>query len=159
VGVVWCGVMYNEADFRTRTLDVFHDLMRTPNVRFFSLQKGEAAAQQPPAGVDWVDWSAELKDFSDTAGLVHHVDLVISVDTSTAHLAGAMARRVWVLIPTQSDFRWLLKRNDTPWYPTMRLFRQDPATGWDKPLKDLANSLADFASANESRRRFFAFDE
>ena len=145
VGLVWCGVMYNEVDFRTRTLDAFHPLMKLPGIRFFSLQKGEASAQKPPPGVDWVDFSAELKDFGDTAALVANLDLVISVDTSTAHLAGALAKPVWVLIPTQSDFRWLLDRTDSPWYPTMRLFRQPLGADWSKPFDDLLKSLAEFS--------------
>jgi Tfp pilus assembly protein PilF len=144
VGLVWCGVMYNEVDFRTRTLDVFNPLMKLPGIRFYSLQKGEAAAQKPPPGVDWVDFSQELKEFADTAALVTNLDLVISVDTSTAHLAGALAKPVWVLIPTQSDFRWLLDRTDSPWYPTMRLFRQPFGADWSKPLADLEKSLAEF---------------
>jgi len=144
VGLVWCGVMYNEADFRTRTLDHFFPLMQLPGVRFFSLQKGEASAQKPPPGVDWVDFSAELKDFADTAALVDQLDLVISVDTSTAHLAGALAKPVWVLIPTQSDFRWLLDRTDSPWYPTMRLFRQPLGEDWSKPFAELKESLAQY---------------
>jgi ADP-heptose:LPS heptosyltransferase len=69
---------------------------------------------------------------------------VISVDTSVAHLAGALAKPVWVLIPTQSDFRWLLDRTDSPWYPTMRLFRQPLGADWSKPLADLEKSLAEF---------------
>jgi Tfp pilus assembly protein PilF len=145
VGLVWCGVMYNEVDFRTRTLDIFHPLTKVPGIRFFSLQKGEASAQKPPPGVDWVDFSTELKEFADTAALVANLDLVISVDTSTAHLAGALAKPVWVLIPTQSDFRWLLHRTDSPWYPTMQLFRQPLGADWSKPIDDLAKSLAQFA--------------
>jgi len=144
VGLVWCGVMYNEVDFRTRSLEVFHPLMKLPGIRFYSLQKGEAASQKPPAGVDWVDFSGELNEFADTAALVTNLDLVISVDTSTAHLAGALAKPVWVLVPTQSDFRWLLDRTDSPWYPTMQLFRQPLGDDWSKPIADLTKSLAEF---------------
>jgi tetratricopeptide (TPR) repeat protein len=147
VGLVWCGVMYNEEDFRTRTLEAFYPLLKQPGVRFFSLQKGEAASQKPPAGVDWVDFSADLKEFADTAALVENLDLVISVDTSTAHLAGALAKPVFVLIPTQSDFRWLLDRTDSPWYPTMRLFRQPLGEDWSKPLAELTTALAEFVRA------------
>jgi hypothetical protein len=144
VGLVWCGVMYNEADFRSRTLDIFHPLMKLPGIRFFSLQKGDASAEIPPPDTDWVDFSNELKDFSDTAALVSIMDLVISVDTSVAHLAGALAKPVWVLIPTQSDFRWLLDRTDSPWYPTMRLFRQRQGDDWSKTIEDMTKSLSEF---------------
>jgi Tfp pilus assembly protein PilF len=145
VGLAWCGVMYSEADFRSRDLDIFRPLMNLPNIRFFSLQKGEASVQKPPAGVDWVDFTSELKTFSDTAALVENLDLIISVDTSVAHLAGALAKPVWVLIPTQSDFRWLLHRADSPWYPTMRLFRQNYGDDWSKPIAAMTKALADFA--------------
>ena len=107
--------------------------------------KGRSLAQKPPPGVDWVDFSQELKEFADTAALIENLDLMISVDTSIAHLAGALAKPVWVLIPTQSDFRWLLDRTDSPWYPTMRLFRQPLGADWSKPIADLAKSLAEFA--------------
>lgn len=144
VGLIWCGVMYNETDFRTRTLDTFHPLMKLPEIQFYSLQKGEASTQKPPDGVDWVDFSPELNELADTAALIENLDLVISVDTSAAHLAGALAKPVWVLIPTQSDFRWLLERTDSPWYPTMRLFRQPLGADWSKPIGELAKSLAEF---------------
>lgn len=144
VGLVWCGVMYSEVDFRTRNLATFFPMLKLPGIRFFSLQIGEASAETPPAGVDWMDFSGELKDMSDTAALVQNLDLVLSVDTSTAHLAGALAKPVWVFIPTQSDFRWLLHRTDSPWYPTMRLFRQTAAGDWSKPIKDMTNALSEF---------------
>jgi Tfp pilus assembly protein PilF len=144
VGLVWCGVMYNEVDFRTRSLEVFHPLMKLPGIRFFSLQKGEASFEKPPPDVDWVNFSQELKEFADTAALIESLDLMISVDTSTAHLAGALAKPVWVLIPTQSDFRWLLDRTDSPWYPTMRLFRQPLGADWSQPIADLTKSLAEY---------------
>ena len=72
----------------------------------------------------------ELKDFSDTAAVIDQLDLVITVDTSIAHLAGAMGKPVWVLLPYNSDWRWLVDRDDSPWYPTARLFRQDITRYW-----------------------------
>jgi ADP-heptose:LPS heptosyltransferase len=75
-----------------------------------------------------------LKNFSDTAALISNLDLVISVDTSVAHLAGALAKPVWVLLPFVPDWRWLLDRNDSPWYPTARLFRQDDTRAWDNVI-------------------------
>ena len=79
---------------------------------------------------DLLHFGDKLKDFSDTAALISNLDLVISIDTSVAHLAGALARPVWVLLPFLSDWRWLLDRDDSPWYPTARLFRQHAAGDW-----------------------------
>jgi hypothetical protein len=73
----------------------------------------------------------KLKNFADTAALIANLDLIISVDTSVAHLAGALAKPVWVLLPYIPDWRWLLERDDTPWYPTARLFRQDETRRWE----------------------------
>ena len=80
---------------------------------------------------DLLHFGDALENFSDTAALISNLDLVISVDTSVAHLAGALAKPVWVLLPFIPDWRWLLDRNDSPWYPTARLFRQDDARAWD----------------------------
>jgi hypothetical protein len=79
---------------------------------------------------DLLQFGDKLKDFSDTASLIANLDLVISIDTSVAHLAGALARPVWVLLPFLADWRWLLDRDDSPWYPTARLFRQHTAGDW-----------------------------
>ena len=76
----------------------------------------------------------QLADFADTAAIISQLDLVISVDTAVAHLAGALAKPVWILLPAVPDFRWLLDRADTPWYPTARLFRQPRSGDWDSVL-------------------------
>ena len=89
----------------------------------------------------------ELKDFSDTAALIANLDLIISVDTSVAHLAGAMARPVWILLPFIPDWRWLLDRDDSPWYPTARLFRQDDTRKWDNVIARVHAALHDFLVA------------
>ncbi len=83
-----------------------------------------------PAGVDWVDLGPELEDFSDTAAVISQLDLVICVDTAVAHLAGALGKPVWVMVAQPADFRWLEGREDSPWYPTMRLFRQSRRDDW-----------------------------
>ena len=87
-----------------------------------------------------------LKDFSDTAAVVSALDLVISVDTSVAHLAGALGKPVWVLVPFAPDFRWLLAREDSPWYPTMRLFRQPRLGDWDSVLERVRDELRALAA-------------
>jgi hypothetical protein len=126
---------------RTRTIDIFGPLAKVAGARFFSLQKGPDARQTPPVGMDWVDFTGELNDFADTAALIENLDMVISIDTSVAHLAGALGKTVWVLIPFQNDFRWLLDREDTPWYSRMRLFRQKYREDWVEVIERMRQEL------------------
>ena len=92
--------------------------------------------------MELVDWTEELKDFADTAALIANLDLVIAVDTAVVHLAGAMGKPVWTLLPFASDWRWLLDRADSPWYPTMRLFRQATPGDWDGVIRRVAAELS-----------------
>jgi hypothetical protein len=85
-----------------------------------------------------------LKDFSDTAAVIANLDLVISIDTSVAHLAGALGKPIWILLSFTPDWRWLLERNDCPWYPTARLFRQRDAGAWAKVITQVDDALRDF---------------
>jgi Flp pilus assembly protein TadD len=112
--------------------------------RFHSLQVGDPAHQRPPPGMTLHNHSAELTDFAETAGLIEQLELIISVDTAVAHLAGAMAKPVWTMLPYQSDWRWLEAREDSPWYPTMRLFRQKARGQWDEVIQQVAAALANF---------------
>ena len=89
------------------------------------------------------DFTAELSDFADTAVPLDRLDLVITVDTAVAHLAGAMGKPVWVLVSHAPDWRWLLNRDDSPWYPTMRLFRQTSIGDWANVIRRVADSLAE----------------
>ncbi len=93
-----------------------------------------------------IDLTEKLNDFADTAGLIENLDLVISVDTAVAHLAGAMGKPVWVLLGHVPAWRWLLDRPDSPWYPTMRLFRQPTMGDWNTPIAQLAAALRERAS-------------
>jgi hypothetical protein len=118
---------------RSLSLEAFAPLAGIAGVRFYSLQKGPPAAQLaslPWAGPPIVDWTGELNDFADTAALVSQLDLVIACDTSTAHLAGGLGRPVWILNRFDTCWRWGVGREDSPWYPTARLFNQSAAGDW-----------------------------
>ena len=126
VGLVWAGNPKHQRDRqRSIPLSALAPLFSVEGVRFHSLQKSPtAAADIAASGFDLVDLAPDLNDFCDTAAAISRLDLVISVDTSVAHLAGALAKPVWLMLPTPPDWRWLLEGSDTAWYPTMRLFRQ-----------------------------------
>jgi ADP-heptose:LPS heptosyltransferase len=111
--------------------------------RFISLQKGGQGARglAAEAPFELTDWTDELADFADTAALVANLDLVICVDTSVAHLSAAMGKPTWVLLPWVPDWRWMLDRRDSPWYPTVRLFRQKARGDWSAPLAELFEAL------------------
>ena len=97
-----------------------------------------------------VHFGEALEDFSDTAALLSHLDLVISVDTSVAHLAGALAKPIWMMLPFTPDWRWLLDRNDSPWYPTARLFRQDDTRAWDNVIARVKDELRNFVQGHDA---------
>ena len=125
-----------------------HSLIPLLNTQatFVSLQKdvrtGDVTVLKDQS--DMLHFGDTLQDFSDTAALISNLDLVISVDTSVAHLAGALAKPVWVLLPYVCDWRWLLDREDSPWYPTARLFRQDDTRAWDNVIARVHCALHDF---------------
>ena len=144
VGLVWAGNPAHARDrYRSLTLDALTPLWDVPGVRFVLLQKGVAAeqAQRLPVGVEVVNLGPELEDFSDTAAVISQLDLVICVDTAVAHLAGALGKPVWVLLPQPADWRWMEEREDSPWYPTMRLFRQRQRGEWDEVIARVKGAL------------------
>jgi tetratricopeptide (TPR) repeat protein len=145
VGLCWAGSPRHDKD-RVRSLRLadLAPLAGAANVTFYSLQKGAAAAeaQAPPAGMKLVDLGAELTDFADTAAAMMHLDLVISADTAPVHLAGALGRRVWLLLSSAGEWRWLLNREDSPWYPTMKLFRQPTIGDWHSVVRRVAEELS-----------------
>jgi Flp pilus assembly protein TadD len=148
VGLVWAGRPDFANDYnRSMALAQLAPLSQIPNVWFFSLQKGVASEQlrMRPPGWEITDWTDELKEYADTAAMITQLDLVISVDTSVAHLAGALAKPVWVLLPLIPDWRWMLDRSDSPWYPTMRLFRQQADQDWTKPIEQVVQALREFS--------------
>ena len=114
-----------------------------PDMTFLSLQKGAKAqeAGQPPTGMRLAALGDELQDFEDTAAVLMLADLLISVDSSPVHLAGALGRPVWVMLPFVPDWRWLLDRTDSPWYPTLRLFRQPAIGDWASVTRAIAQEL------------------
>lgn len=147
VGIVWQGNPRHKEDrWRSVPLPQFEPLARIPGVRLVSLQRGPGAEQLPalrgsmevllPGGSD-----PPLPPFADTAALVSALDLVVGVDTAIVHLAGALGRPVWVALPFAPDWRWQLGRDDSPWYPTMRLFRQRAWGAWEEVFERLAAVL------------------
>lgn len=144
VALVWAGrpTHFNDAN-RSLTLAQLAPLAQ-PGVTFLSIQKGPAAAQagESLAGMSFLSLSDEIADFEDTAAILSIADLLISVDSSPVHLAGALGRPAWVMLPTVPDWRWLLERTDTPWYPTVRLFRQKSRGQWGDVMEAMAATLA-----------------
>jgi lipoprotein NlpI len=145
VGLVWGGnPRYVHDRARSIGLARLAPLAEIADVTFVSLQKGEPAAQanSPPPGMNLVNWSQELGDFADTAALICQLNLIICVDTAVAHLAGALGKPTWLLLAEPAEWRWMLKRNDSPWYPTMRLYRQPRPGDWETVVRDVAAALA-----------------
>jgi Flp pilus assembly protein TadD len=148
VGLTWTGL--SNPPGRSIAASLLAPLADLPNVWWCSLQKwGDrmAAEEQERPPLAMVDWTAELNDFADTAALIDNLDLVISIDTSVAHLAGAMGKKTWVFLKTFPDGRWLLERSDSPWYPTIRLFRQREAGDWERPIAEVMEALRTLAGA------------
>lgn len=143
VGLVWAGAIQNPRDRgRSLKLKQFSKLFGTARTKFFSLQKGDAAAELKSIPSDLItDLGPYLEDFADTAAAIQALDLVISVDTAVAHVAGALARPVWTLTPFVPDWRWMLNRDDSPWYPSMRLFRQSAPGDWSSVIARLEAQL------------------
>lgn len=149
VGLVWRGNPQHENDqWRSVPLSLLAPLLDVPRVAFFSLQVGKAASETE-AG-PWrgrvMDLAPQLSDFAATASAVAALDLVITVDTAVAHLAGALAKPAWLLIAQGNDWRWLHERADTPWYPSLRLFRQGKHRNWQPAIKALTAVLRDMAA-------------
>lgn len=144
IGMTWAGNP-NHANDRNRscTLAHFSVLAEVEGALFISLQKDGAIPERawPTGATPLLDLGPEIEDFSDTAAIIENLDLVISVDTSVAHLAGALAKPTWTLLAFPPDWRWLTHRADSPWYPTMRLFRQPRPGAWPEVFREVATAL------------------
>jgi Flp pilus assembly protein TadD len=144
VGLVWCGSLSHiNHRYRAVNLDTLTDLLAVEGATFYSLQVGptDPPEQAPPQGALWIDRTAEIGDFSDTAALIANLDLIISVDTAVLHLAGAMGKPAWALIPKVPDWRWGLEGETSPWYPTIKLYRQTALGDWQDVVRRVARDL------------------
>ena len=153
VGVVWAsGEVYTFHRFRTVRLRQLEALLAVEGVSWVSLQKGGGASQIESEGLSdrILNVMDEVEDFADTAALIANLDLVISVDTSVPHLAGALGVPVWLLDRFDTDWRWLLDRSDSPWYPSMRIFRQTVFGDWETVMAPAAQALAHWAGRAEA---------
>jgi tetratricopeptide (TPR) repeat protein len=146
IGIAWSGRPTHKNDHnRSIALGDFLKIFAGVDAAIVSLQREvrdvDAALLRERPGV--IHFGEDLKDFADTAALIENLDLVIAVDTSVVHLAGALGKLVWVLLPFMPDWRWLLERDDSPWYPTARLFRQDENRAWDNVFARVGAALRD----------------
>ncbi len=145
VGIVWRGSATHKND-RNRSIDleVLAPIF-SPDAHWVSLQyDGGPSDKASPGLPQLISYAGMWKDFADTAAVIDCLDLVITVDTSVAHLAGAMGKPVWILLPYNSDWRWLLDRDDSPWYPSARLFRQNRSESWDDVISSVRAAVSEF---------------
>ncbi len=159
VGICWAGggEVYSPRKSaldlrRSMSLETLAPLGKIAGVCFVSLQKGPPAveATRPPLGMNFNDFTTEIHDFADTAALIDSLDLVISVDTSVAHLAGALGKPVWLLNRFDTCWRWLHNRDDSPWYPSLRQFRQPVPGDWDSVIGLVRDALQRFTQTRSS---------
>ena len=150
MGVVWAGGPHHVLDrFRSIRLDALKPLFALPGTSWYSVQKGDHECESEALAdeFDLHTLGPAIQDFTDTLAILETLDLLITVDTSVAHLAGAAGRPVWVLLPTCADWRWMVDRTDTPWYPSMRLFRQRELGQWDEVIEEVRNALREWQAA------------
>jgi hypothetical protein len=159
VGLVWAGQArpwlpgFTAVDRRrSTTLANFAPLGEVPCVHFVSLQKGPAArqARTPPPGLALFDPMEQVNDFADTAAIVANLDVVVAVDTAVVHLAGALGKPVFLLNRYDSCWRWLYGRSDSPWYPSLRIFRQSRPGDWAPVMAEAARALSVLADRRQA---------
>ena len=148
VGIVWAGnPLHKNDESRSLPLAALAPLAEIPGVSLLSLQKGHGERQLQEVSFAVTPFGNQVQDFADSGAILQQLDLLISVDTSMAHLAGALGVSTYLLLPNSPDWRWLLDRDDTPWYPGMRLFRQARAGVWDDALASVAESVRSLSAA------------
>jgi tetratricopeptide (TPR) repeat protein len=161
VGLVWSGSPRHTRDpQRSIPLAQLCTLTEIPGATFYSLQKGPAAKDllDMPIDMNLIDLSTHLNDFADTAAALANLDLLITVDTAVAHLAGALGKPVWILLTRNPDWRWLLDREDSPWYPTAQLFRQSTAGDWSPVIERVHRELQKLAATSSAPAQTFAVE-
>ncbi len=143
IGIVWAGNIKNTNDYnRSCKLEHFELLDNVKGVQLYSIQKGAAVQDlRERSFSNIIDLDDLISDFGDTAAIINQLDLIITVDTAVAHLAGALDKPVWTLIPFYPDWRWMLDREDSPWYPSMRLFRQSSPGNWKVVFQKVRSEL------------------
>jgi tetratricopeptide (TPR) repeat protein len=145
VGIVWAGNSEHSDDHnRSIPFDLFSQLFTVPGLTWISLQVGRKPPEETDRTEQIVDFTDELIDFAETAGVIENLDLVIAVDTAVAHLAGALGKPTWLLLPYRSDWRWGLLSETSTWYQTMRLFRQEKLGDWQGLLEQVKTALQNF---------------
>jgi len=159
VGIAWAGSNTLRDDARRSiALAAFKPVMGTEGLQFISLQKEGGAEQLHEWQGQIADWMSDCDDFLDTAALIDNLDLVISVDSAIVHLAGALGKPVWLLNRFGSEWRWGLESESSPWYPSLRIFRQREAKSWERVIAQVANELGRFrtsqpAAGNRHKQR------
>ena len=146
------GRKYQAGSEKIGGIEAVSPLTDVPNVTWFSLQTAEPREElkDAPPGLNLIDIGKDLKDFSDTAAVMSLLDLVITIDTASAHLAGAMAAKTWTMIPYAADWRWQMEGESSPWYPTMRLFRQPTLNDWGPTIERLREELNETLSVTRA---------
>ena len=143
VGLVWAGGAINVIDQeRSLSLAELGALWQVEGVSFYSLQRGPVSLDAESSPLQFAGVQPQVGDFATTAASISHLDLVVSVDTSVAHLAGALGKPVWILLPVRADWRWLTDRDDSPWYPSATLFRQEVEGNWASVIASVASELS-----------------
>jgi len=149
IGIVWSSSRTNK-DFKNKYIGIknYAELLKIKGTKWFSLQAGDDASQIKEAGLDGeiVDLSNLLTDFATTAAIIDSLDIVITTDTSVAHLCGAMNKKAWVLTPKPADWRWMQEGDSTPWYPSLKIFRQEESGEWGAPILQIKEALSEYVS-------------
>jgi hypothetical protein len=148
IGIAWAGRKTHKNDHnRSIPPDLCVPFLQNPNVQFYSLQLGRA--EDYKGNLPYlIDLSAYLTDFAATGSILKNLDLVITVDTALAHLAGSLGVKCWVMLPFAPDWRWLLGSDNTPWYSSITLFRQQKRNSWESVVNQIMSALENFSLSN-----------